>query len=340
MKSKRFLSLLLSVCTAFCTVATVAACKDDDGDDTPPVQYSQPKSGKGEKYDRYEVEIGTYQVTIPNATAELIYSFAPSKVGTYAVYSSNLGANVDPVVSEYAASEHYFSEVPENQNDNKSTSDNNFYLEFEVRERYLYGAQDQSGNRVFNAAYRKTFGVKVNSGANVTFPATFDLTFKYVSDYTTPEQTYTTYQMQPSETLTKFPDRPTGTMLYEAPYNGTYVFNQTDGYYHVGTVDGPILMVAITKTPSRFIDVPFTQVADVSNSLMLQETIAGEIVLYNYYSFIYADYSAVVNTDGLYGLNAELKLFLDRYMAKWGDSSKAQGEAANVRWLAPCYYYA
>ncbi|MBQ9729259.1 MAG: hypothetical protein IJV80_00415, partial [Clostridia bacterium] len=152
MKSKRFLSLLLSVCTAFCTVATVAACKDDDGDDTPSVQYSQPKGGKGEKYDRYEVELGTYKVSIPSATSELIYSFAPNKVGTYAVYSSNLGASVNPVVAEYAASEHYFSETPEAQNDDKSTSDINFYLEFEVLERYLYGAQDEHGNRVFNPA--------------------------------------------------------------------------------------------------------------------------------------------------------------------------------------------
>ena len=145
--------------------------------------------------------------------------------------------------------------------------------------------------------------------------------------------------MAPSAPLSTFAERPTGASLYEAPYEGTYVFNQTDGYYHVGTVDGPILMVAITKTPDRFIDVPFTQVADVSNSLMLQERINGEIVLYNYRDFIYNDYSSKVNTEGFYGVNAELKLFLDRYVAKWGDSSKAQSEPANVRWLAPCYYY-
>ena len=148
------------------------------------------------------------------------------------------------------------------------------------------------------------------------------------------------------------------------PYETDYFFDETCGYYRMGTQANPgdIIYAAITSTPSRLLQGgSFNTIQYEGNNLCLGSgyTVDGNYYLKNYVPLIMNNggvsgeedenancYANYVNSDGLYPVTKELFNFLNDYVTNtkpmdipdeiWSDLSARNAKA----WLAACYYYA
>lgn len=106
----------------------------------------------------------------------------------------------------------------------------------------------------------------------------------------------------------------------------TPVYNEADGYYHVDSKDGPLLLVDLMKG-TRF-----------SNTPIYTHAYNGDIVLdgINYYDQIvtYCNYASNSSFYGLCSVNAELKNLLEKVAAAIGLESDNPNQ-----WLQMCSYY-
>ena len=107
----------------------------------------------------------------------------------------------------------------------------------------------------------------------------------------------------------------------------TVVFNEADGYYHVGTADGPILLAKLIYG-SNFSDISVTEkLIDAGDTFMVD----GE----NCYNKFYR-YCSYASNSTLYmycSVTEELRTYLEAYAEEFG---------VNVHentWLRLCYYY-
>lgn len=326
---KKWLSLALAA-VAFTSVFSLVSC-DEDGDG----KYSQYKSGTGGEYDRYEVECGTYKVTVPNAGAQLYFSFWTDKGGTYSVSSSGASAIVDPKINFCNASSVYIN-VTNEGNDNKSATDKNFYFEYEVNPNYLYN-YDEDGNKTLNTENRTTFMISIDDSVVTSYPVSFDVTFTLLEINETLHQNklVTTEERN----LSIYPERPANSALIGVDYDSTIVYSETDRFYHIGEENGPVLLVLLDNpTNGRFTDKAFTH---RDFELSLSHVDSGiENLSYNYIDLIQRVYGQYCNTDGVYGVTKELRLFLERYIIGSGNFGEIPSYIeASKKWLGPCYYY-
>lgn len=145
----------------------------------------------------------------------------------------------------------------------------------------------------------------------------------------TGEATVTNYEteiVQPTETNSKKWTAGKQLTLVEVDGSATIVLGN-DGYYHVGSVDGPVLLVNLTKTISRVGEKPLNML----DSYIIS---GADNKLYNY-SGIMTHYSSYANDDGVYGVNEDLYKFLKAFAGTWITAT-----ASNNDWLIPCQYYA
>ncbi len=122
----------------------------------------------------------------------------------------------------------------------------------------------------------------------------------------------------------------------------------TDGYYHVGDKNGPILMVNLTNATSWLNgnkNVSIKEAHDAGNAS--DDTYAFHHTVYTYgddsitYQKIYYDlalaaYFEKVNSEGYYPVNDELKEILESYQ---GDYTTGACDKSNASWLHACAYY-
>ncbi len=331
-KLKKIISCLLAATSLF-GVFSFSGCDEDE------VEYNQFSGGNGTEYDRYQAVEGTYKINVTEEDQKQYIAFFPSKTGTWAIESSGGTAIINPKVSFYNASAEYLGN-PVESNDDKSETDKNFYYEFEVKPKFYYGVIDENDSAVVNPEYRDTFMVQIDDSTISSYPVTFDITFKFVSDYYTPDKEYTRHDVQTTETLSKFPDRPSDVEFKTVPYAATPVYNETDGFYHIGSEDGEVIMVRITQVATRLFDTSFTLVNANRNCLLLQTVEDGEIVLYDYSDLIINVYPQYCNDDGVYPVNQELYKFLNMYIVEnLNDVNIPASTPTEKKWLAPCYYY-
>lgn len=154
-------------------------------------------------------------------------------------------------------------------------------------------------------------------------------------------------------------DKPVNTTLTLMPINGTYepVFNSVDGYYHVGTANGPILLLQLTKANERIADTAITNIPGSMASQLGEGAGQGYFIVkvtsddgytvnsYNFYNAIlgYTDdnnntvkgYKDFANSDGVVPVNEQLKLFLDHKSFRSSNEAKP-----GYAWLVACMYYA
>ena len=148
------------------------------------------------------------------------------------------------------------------------------------------------------------------------------------------------------------------------PYESNYFFDESCGYYRMGTQANPgeIIFVAITSPATRLLqNGSFNAIQYEGNNLCLGSgyTVDGNYFLKNYVPLIMNNggvmgeedenancYENYVNSDGLYPVTKELFNFLNDYVSNtkpmdipdeiWNDEATRNAKA----WLAPCYYYA
>lgn len=332
-KLKKIISCLLAATSLF-GIFSFSGCGGDD-----ETEYKQFSGGNGSAYERYQAVEGTYKITVTEEDQEQYISFFPSKTGTWAIESSGATNVINPKVSFYNASVEYLGN-PVAEHDDKSETNKNFYYEFEVKPVFYYGITDENGSAVVNPEYRDTFMVQIDDETISSYPVTFDITFKFVSDYYTPEKEYTRYDVETTETLSKFPDRPSNVEFKTVPYAANPVYNETDGFYHIGSKDGELIMVRITQVATRLFDTSFTLVNANRNCLLIQTLENDEIVLYDYSDLIINVYPQYCNNDGVYPVNQELYRFLNMYIVEnRNDVNIPSSTPTEKKWLAPCYYY-
>lgn len=181
-----------------------------------------------------------------------------------------------------------------------------------------------------------------------------------------------------TENLTQYV-KPQGQELVGVPMDGTatLVYNETDRFYHLGTINGPVVVVKLT-TPidvNRFENgatLAYMEMATqgsakyrfVTKKADGEDTLDYRVFLRGFDEYdskpgahgndlvIPTDiktekyYAKFVNEDGAYPLTEELKIFLEKFCAANSDATKSglvdwnvTSAAEGCEWLFPCYYY-
>lgn len=172
---------------------------------------------------------------------------------------------------------------------------------------------------------------------------TVSITVERVGDAREVTKTYQNYE--PVNQISKTADFAKNTNIALIPQNGSIipVLNTTDGYYHVNTVDGPIIYAQLVNAVSRAGSTGIKFIPDYENgpgiSAFKYTTYADEYTAnsIDFYSMLFDEngYINNANSTGYYPVNTDLYTFLNYY----GKSAmNANSVSDEYQWLAPCYY--
>ena len=260
-------------------------------------------TGKTPYDDIYKMsKVGTYRYTIKNKRTELLYAqFEPKKAGVYTIETlcDIYEDNIDPTVELYSG-----TAVWKNLDNPTVLNDGGTYRKggYTKNIKYTVKIADQFIGNVFAYGLRAT----VKDGV---YPINIDFRISYLEDYYWEDIKAET--MESTVPDFKTPDL-TGAYTFAnlggLVFDGkNYVFNQTDGFFHYKTVDGPIVCADI-DTPSQFLDVSLTHVQDSGNKNL---TVSDGTE--NYTDFICNVYQRRCNSAGRCYVTMELKEFLQKY---------------------------
>ncbi len=142
-----------------------------------------------------------------------------------------------------------------------------------------------------------------------------------------------------------------------APVDGSYdAVLGADGFYRLGSENGPVLYATIVKANSQIANVPFADIpmgdgsgdapgesAFMYSEYPLDDTINGIQYVRNIYSYydiicgLDACYANYVNNDGTYPVTEQIKEILEQFAGNFMDSYTAE---YGYEWLLACGYYA
>ena len=298
--------------------------------------------GSGDAYDRYQLKEGYYTLDM-GKDSQVWLSFSAKKTGQYALYATEAATGV--TVARYDASAQYVAE--DTPYPARVLDGGKFYSTVNASELY------------YHTEWRATFCIKASEETTVKFR------FVRIADAAwTPKNVYD--PVIPVEINGKTAPNPNaGESKVEVPYTSSYYFDQTLGYYRMGTANNPgsVIYAAITSTPARQLsEFAFNTIQAESGTFVLALYIGvnadGDYLLRNYIPFIMnckdnSDistekdptkncYENFVNSDGLYPVTQELHDFLDLYTRKNKPYNIPDDIWENQRenaWLSACYYY-
>ncbi|MBQ5801590.1 MAG: hypothetical protein IIW27_00940, partial [Clostridia bacterium] len=269
------------------------------------------------------------EITVTYNGNTVYYAFAPTASGTYVVTAKG---TADTYIGHYG-SDFFVSETPIIEDDNSAEDGLNFLLTLSVSE-------NEIGN-VF------VLGVKVLG--EVSLPQTFTISATRTGDYVEPTP-LPENEITAQESPKKFPNNTAlNQTLVPADLDGTFtvVYNETDGYYHVGSENGPVLLAKLTKTIEEYFSEPLNAWAATQ----------GQIFTFFYedrkdnYSPLFTAYASTCNEDGVCPVTGELFAFLTEFAKVssyfgengWIGSTLTDGGAAlqeaGLEGLFACYYY-
>ncbi len=151
--------------------------------------------------------------------------------------------------------------------------------------------------------------------------------------------------------------KPTQAKAYEGTLSGTFkdidvtnptvtaVYNETDGYYHYGTIDGPVVFFRISSD-SPYLDA-LTTVAEKSRVGVYHYDENGKFTYKESFHDMIAAYAEIVNDDGVCPLTPELEYMIKTFggYQKWWDLSFSGNifhdkiVTPETAWLFICGYY-
>ncbi len=279
--------------------------------------------GTGEDmWNRLELKEGCFTVEI-SKTGKLWLSFPVEQAGQYVLHSVS-GAN-GVTAARHAANDSYVNE----KGIDAVVEKENFY------------AYDNCGEKYYNANWRSTYCLTGTAGTQIK------IRFIRIADPAwEPEAVHTT--VYATELAEKAQDMPSDKALFDVPYNTPYFFDESVGYYRMGTTEAPgeIIYAAINKEATRLFNegMSFRNIRQSSTtSLNLNDGLTenGDYNVLCYTPFImnWTDENAVwygennygfdttepagdttkkcyqnyCNSDGVYPVNQELHKFLTLY---------------------------
>ncbi|MBQ2769152.1 MAG: hypothetical protein IJF44_04180 [Clostridia bacterium] len=304
--------------------------------------------GKGEPFDRYQMKEGYFEVEIGNS-GYVFMSFSVSSAGQYALYTLNT-PNVS--LKQHDASAHYIPTDEEgNYLGNEATKLDNGNLLSTV----------SCARKYYNNEWRATFSFTGEVGTRIRFR------FARIADPAW--EPSNVYQKVYAKELKEKATVPQGTILKDVDFSTSYFYDESVGYYRMGTKEMPseIIYAAITaQAPRLFEGCTFATFAEVSNSYALHcgKTVEGNFLLKDYSWFI-SNYGGVgtfegdnvfvpenpdpnavcyenyVNKDGLHPVTQELYEFLVNYTKLNRPVSMLEASASSLEnaWLSACFYY-
>lgn len=320
-------------------------------------------------------QVGIYRVTIPTLFAVkdgVCFEFSiPMDGGVYGVQSivDVMQDTINPIAEIYVGSSAYktWSYTCDGGVEFENGSyTKNFYFEGQA-------SSDQEGHGIIPFAVRATT-------TDGTFPLTVDFLISRKDDC--PPEDVSAEMIHAKECPTESAPEGVGTWVgAETRKNGqmifdgaNYVYNEEDGFYHVGTKDGPYLYVDLATscrffplhypspgegyvpgiawsfvTAERTLPTAFLRVAELDRTTGER---TGRLIYYK--PMIEEEYSAVCNSDGRCLVTEELKWFLQEIAESKGYFHDGYGwvETYSVdvcgysvsaleddQWLFACGYY-
>lgn len=315
---------------------------------------------------------GEYDVTVNGKNVYAAVNFAPALPGEYQITS--LTDELDPMVGYYAyrfSTADYASLDNEKKNDDTSATDKNFRYSVKITSGEIMTSDGQFSNAIWQ--FRVFVKDKKLDGTDVTFPATVKIKIEKIGEAI--ERAKQTKDAPLTATLSQF-EEANGRTAKSVEMKSTTVlaFNETDGFYHLGTADGPVVMVLLTE-PCRFLDRALTEMDEFTGNMggdygvyIFDETPAADKndeskpLIYTDYRLMLRGrkayitnsetpeatedeyYTKYVNADGMYGLTKDLEKFLKNYIDRDGGAfikmqPAASGAEQDCLWMFACYYY-
>lgn len=290
----------------------------------------------------------TYDVLFDEEdTTEYFYTFQTTTAGRYRV-TLDLPEGIDLAVKEYSPYEASMSAFylaqrgPVDEAGNMITDAT--VLEFEISEEHAADLRSST----------HTFGISLTS-EDVTLPVELQFTLERIGD-PTPAPTGIE-ELVVAEHVPEALEVPVGLLTGVALDGSVELVLDKDGYYRIGTVDGPYLLAKLNGA-SRYMDTSFSTAEMSGNkNLHIPGSVNPETNTYPVYAYVsyvdpnadilevdpnsfIAQYSSACNGDGVVRVTEELRLFLERYAGYMGAMGIYQGAVdAENYWLIPCYYY-
>ncbi len=321
------------------TFPLVAPCTHD-GNQCNQCDYE----GSGENmWNRLQLFEDCYTVEI-GSKGQLWLSFSVKKAGQYVLHS--VGGDNGVKATRHAANDSYVNEkgIPAVE------EEGNFY------------AYDNCGENYYNAAWRSTYCLKAPVGTRVKirFIRIDEPAWEPASIHT---------KVYAEELTEKAQNAPDDKELIDVPYDSEYFFDESLGYYRMGTASNPgeIIYAAIDKAAPRLFGeategegTKFTNILKTSGTALNignGTTENGDYNILNYLPFImnWKDenatwgsrpgstseepegdpdkvcYQNYCNDDGVYPVNKELFTFLNLYVSA---NSPADEEVSTEEWVA------
>lgn len=290
----------------------------------------------------------TYDVLFDEEdTTEYFYTFQTTTAGRYRV-TLDLPEGIDLAVKEYSPYEasmgafYLAQRGPVDDAGNMITDAT--VLEFEISEEHAADLRSST----------HTFGISLTS-EDVTLPVELQFTLERIGDPTpAPEQNEI---IVPVTNLPEVYEAPEGLLTGVALDGSADLVLDEDGYYRIGSVDGPYLLAKLNGA-SRYMDTSFSTAEMSGNkNLHIPGSVNPETNTYPVYAYVsyvdpnadilevdpnsfIAQYSSACNGDGVVRVTEELRRFLERYAGYMGAMGIYQGEVSEENyWLIPCYYY-
>lgn len=295
----------------------------------------------------------TTEVNITKAGAAAILEFRPTSLGAYKLTVKD---DVNAAITMLAYKNGAFDDYDASAEFTKNPS-----VTYKATEVWSDGKQ---------GAF---FAVSLPDNATATAPLTVEIEKLNGIEHVT-------QVVEVQETLTQF-TAPSGKELVGVPMDGsaTLVYNETDKFYHLGTADGPVVVVMLTELvdESRFADFPLAlayldmdsqrglsfvfdattpdDIADLTkgNTYKDYRMMLRGFAEYDYDKLnnpvipeeITAEtyYAKYANNDGVYPLTKELEAFLKDLLNTYSDTLMWclpwDVEDPDNFWLFPLYYY-
>lgn len=157
-------------------------------------------------------------------------------------------------------------------------------------------------------------------------------------------------RVQVTGSLFKFANQ-SGTLTEVDVDNSVSVVKGSDGFYHIGSATGPILLVNLTQAIDRVAecaikDMPLQEIGPDNDKHPIGESVFTFITAYDAngfiteksnYATVISTYAQYVNDDGVYGVTQDLYDFLHLFASNCLGVTEAERDSW---WLLPCQYYA
>lgn len=299
------------------TLSTITAYTEGDGS----------KYAEGTDLGPYVVSEGVYDVILTKDDSYKYFAFKPSHPGKYLIESWD--SSKDPKLEVFGNNVSFIPDEPieDGVYDNVSDVNYNFKMELDIASKD-YGAE--------NSGYTIVLGVTVNdSNKNAQFPLNIECIEQY--DFYTNDGNQGGANVVTAKEVPSVYTRPENVRIAVLELDGSEVayYNEEDGFYHLNSSDGPVLMANISKSNDKWLSESLT---DKQNG----EGGARAFIIdgQNYNQFLDA-YEKVVNEDGLCPVTKELKDFLSLFMQKDLDGILSYFHMTynENSWMACCSYY-